>query len=90
MGNQNIYQTNGFEDRKEYLFLLAMDFYNQHSLVYSLALQMGPKEDFKGLIKTLEDMYQDRWYGWAWECPRPGSPEAWEWDSVEGLYPSTS
>ena len=51
----NIWQENGFKNRKEYLDFLADDFGVPKSVVYALASVLGASEDFDGLISELED-----------------------------------
>lgn len=51
----NIYQENGFNNRKEYLISLAEDFGLEKSIVFSIASMLGETEDFDGLINSLED-----------------------------------
>ena len=50
---QNVYQRNGFENRRAYLESLAQE-YNREA-VYALSDVLGPNEDFDGLISELED-----------------------------------
>ena len=55
----NIYQRNGFRNRKEYLLSLA-DFYNLDIyIVYAIAETLGSNEDFDGLITMLEDIEEE-------------------------------
>lgn len=49
---ENIYQENGFKNRKEYLDTLAEDY---GEAVYMVADLLGPSEDFDGLPVMLED-----------------------------------
>ena len=53
----NIYQENGYENRREYLECLADDFGVDESIVFELAALLGPSEDFDGLVAMLEDYY---------------------------------
>ena len=50
---KNVYQENGYENRKDYLRSLSEDYGDS---VYLLASLLGPSEDFDGLIASLEDM----------------------------------
>ena len=52
----NVYQENGFKNRKEYLQELACEHGVDVQTVYALASVFGPNEDFDGLINSLEDM----------------------------------
>lgn len=49
----NVYQQNGFDNRQEYLDMLAEEY---GDAVYSIADMFGENEDFDGLVTTLEDM----------------------------------
>lgn len=51
----NIYQSEGFTTRKQYLEHLAEDFGISKSDVFMIADLLGENEDFDGLITTLED-----------------------------------
>ena len=53
---QNIYTTNGYIDRDDYLRALANDFNAALDTVIMLADLLGPSEDFDGLITSLEDL----------------------------------
>ena len=53
---QNIYTTNGYIDRNDYLQSLANDFNVPLDQVSMLAYLLGPSEDFDGLLTSLEDM----------------------------------
>lgn len=57
----NIYITNGYKNRKDYLKHLA----NEHDMLYAdvleLANMLGDNEDFDGLINTLDDY--DKMFG---------------------------
>jgi glycosidase len=55
----NVYQENGYENRKEYLESLAEDFGVDISVVYTIASVYGPSEDFDGLVTALEDYSED-------------------------------
>lgn len=52
----NIYQENGFENRKEYLESLAAEYEIDEESVFMLANLLGKSEDFDGLVTQLEDM----------------------------------
>ena len=51
----NIYQSEGFATRKQYLEHLAEDFGISKSDVFMIADLLGENEDFDGLVTTLED-----------------------------------
>jgi len=53
----NIYQDNGYKNRKDYLNCLAEDFGVDVSTVYSLADVLGEYEDFDGLVAMLRDYF---------------------------------
>ena len=52
----NIYQENGFENRREYLEDLADNFGIDVQTVFTLASILGSNEDFDGLVTSLEDL----------------------------------
>jgi hypothetical protein len=52
---KNVYQRNGFKNRKEYLQDLADEFGLPEDLVFMSADMLGESEDFDGLINILED-----------------------------------
>ena len=52
----DVYQANGYENRKDYLSCLAEDYGVDLSTVKALADLLGPNEDFDGLVAMLEDM----------------------------------
>lgn len=52
----NIYQENGYTDRKDYLNTLADDLGVDIETVYTVADLLGQTEDFDGLISMLEDI----------------------------------
>ncbi len=54
--SENIYQMNGYNDREEYLSSLAEDYGVDLDTVKALADQLGPNEDFDGLVSQLEDL----------------------------------
>lgn len=57
----NVYQENGYKDRKDYLKSLAEDFDMEYKDVLMLATTLGESEDFDALITSLED-YCEGWY----------------------------
>jgi len=57
----NVYQENGYKDRKDYLKSLAEDFDMDYKDVVMLATTLGESEDFDALITSLED-YCEGWY----------------------------
>ena len=57
----NVYQENGYKDRKDYLKSLAEDFDMDYKDVVMIATTLGESEDFDGLITSLED-HCDGWY----------------------------
>ena len=52
----NIYQENGYRNRREYLESLADEYGVDAEMVFAAADLLGEGEDFDGLINTLEDM----------------------------------
>ena len=58
-GIMNVYQENGYENRKEYLKSLAEDFAISPRIVFNLASLLGEEEDFDGLVTSLEDHASD-------------------------------
>ena len=52
---KNIYQENGYIDRKDYLNSMAEEFDVPITVVLSIANMLGPNEDFDGLVSALED-----------------------------------
>lgn len=52
----NIYQENGYENRKDYLECLSEDYGVPLDIICSLAGLLGKNEDFDGLISVLEDV----------------------------------
>ena len=52
---KNIYQENGYKDRKDYLNSMAEEFDVPITVVLSIANMLGPNEDFDGLVSALED-----------------------------------
>jgi hypothetical protein len=55
MTEQDIYQRNGYANRREYLESLAANFGVDMDVVLTLASALGPNEDFDGLVSELED-----------------------------------
>jgi hypothetical protein len=51
----NVYQENGYKDRKDYLECMADDYGVPVEVVISMADVLGESEDFDGLIVALED-----------------------------------
>jgi hypothetical protein len=51
----NVYQENGYMNRKDYLNSLADDFGVSPEIVFSLADMLGETEDFDALVTALED-----------------------------------
>ncbi|WZB35716.1 hypothetical protein FtMidnight_36 [Enterobacteria phage FtMidnight] len=51
----NVYQENGYENRRHYLECLAEDTGHDLQTVLALADLLGPNEDFDGLVTSLED-----------------------------------
>lgn len=52
----NIYQENGYENRREYLESVADDFGVSFSQVASIASLLGSGEDFDGLVSMVSDL----------------------------------
>jgi hypothetical protein len=51
----DVYEKNGYDNRKHYLNCLAEDFGIEKSVVYEMASILGQNEDFDGLVTTVED-----------------------------------
>lgn len=51
----NIYEDNGYENRKDYLECLSEDYGVPLDVVLNLAELFGKAEDFDGLVIALED-----------------------------------
>jgi hypothetical protein len=51
----NVYQENGYKNRKEYLDELAAMNGVSKETVYMLASMLGSNEDFDGLVNSVED-----------------------------------
>ena len=54
--NQECYLEYGAESRAEYLAILADEYGVSLSRVRAMADILGPREDFDGLVTSLEDM----------------------------------
>lgn len=59
MAEQNVYQQNGYENRKAYLESLAEDYGVDVEDIIAVANVLGPNEDFDGLVSSLND-FTDR------------------------------
>lgn len=55
----DVYQENGYKNRKDYLQSLAIDYDVPYSVVATLARLLGPDEDFDGLVNAVEDAYEE-------------------------------
>ena len=53
----NIYQTQGFDDRIDYLNALCEEY--PRDIVFALADMLGQSEDFDGLVTALQDYAED-------------------------------
>jgi len=51
----NIYQENGFDNRRDYLQNLADEHGVEANVVFMMASLLGPSEDFDGLVTELDD-----------------------------------
>jgi len=51
----NIYQENGFANRRDYLENLALDYGMNKTEVFTIASLLGRDEDFDGLVSMLDD-----------------------------------
>jgi len=70
----DIYQEKGYRDREHYLRSVADEYSIHYQLVLSIAENLGPKEDFNGLIIEIwdkkeigdyeEDNDDDDWEDW--------------------------
>jgi len=56
--NEDIYKSNGYTDRNDYLNTLADDMGIDRESVDMIADMLGEEEDFDGLVTALED-FQD-------------------------------
>lgn len=50
----SIYQEKGFQDRDQYLECVSDEFQIELEEVEEIAFELGPEEDFSGLIAELE------------------------------------
>ena len=57
----DIYQKNGFKNRKDYLIWLSKDYNIDIKIVLTLATVLGPDEDFDGLLVELDGVICNRW-----------------------------
>lgn len=55
MAKENVYQENGYNNRRDYLENLAADYDVDLITVLMLADLYGPSEDFDGLVSSLQD-----------------------------------
>lgn len=55
MKKENVYQENGYKNRKEYLEELSDSYGVELDTVLMLADLYGPSEDFDGLVSALQD-----------------------------------
>lgn len=53
---ENVYQQNGYKNRRDYLNCLAEDYGLPVGTVFALASVLGPSEDFDGLVSACEDV----------------------------------
>ena len=51
----SIYTDNGYENRRDYLESVALEYDVPEDIVFAVASMLGPSEDFDGLISTIED-----------------------------------
>jgi hypothetical protein len=58
----NIYQENGYENRRDYLENLALDYGIDKNEVFTIACLLGKDEDFDGLVSMLDD-HANKFYG---------------------------
>ena len=56
MPELDVYQLNGFTDRKDYLNALAEEYGVDSGTIFVLADMLGKSEDFDGLISSIQDM----------------------------------
>lgn len=60
------YTDRGYENRRDYLESLALDYDVPRDTVFMLASFLGPNEDFDGLVSTIEDYeYMDDYEGFC-------------------------
>lgn len=62
MKQQNIYQQNGFDSRKEYLECLSDEYLVDLDTIMGLADILGPSEDFDGLVVAVQDASNMEFY----------------------------
>lgn len=55
----NVYEMNGYSNRREYLYDLADTMGIERATVMALADMLGETEDFDGLVTSLEDYSED-------------------------------
>ena len=60
--NKDVYTSNGYKDREDYLNSLADDRGIDETTVNMLADMLGDSEDFDGLINALDD-FEDFYEG---------------------------
>jgi hypothetical protein len=58
---ENVYQENGYNNRKEYLQSLSNEYDVPLNVVYELAELLGESEDFDGLVSVIEDAEGIEW-----------------------------
>lgn len=54
----NVYTSNGYKNRKDYLMSMADDYGLPYNTVRTIASMLGENEDFDGLISALDE-YSD-------------------------------
>lgn len=55
----NVYEEQGYKNRRDYLKFLASDLCLPEEIVFALANMLGSGEDFDGLVTALEDYRDD-------------------------------
>lgn len=55
----NIYQSNGYADREDYLSCMAEDYGVSLDAVKAIASLLGPEEDFDGLISEIDNLPEE-------------------------------
>ena len=58
---ENVYERNGYDNRKHYLECLAEDYGVDKAVVFEMASILGQNEDFDGLVTDIQD-YADGFY----------------------------
>lgn len=53
---ENVYEKNGYADRRDYLRNLSEEYGLEEALVVMIADLYGANEDFDGLVSTLQDI----------------------------------